>query len=129
MTPSYDDNGELLGYLIHDPDINTVDDALAKYYEIFSDRYPDNDASDLFREYNGNVYWRTGQRGGNIFYIGSFITGVEKITDDEIFFTIEHRYDPDIEYYGTGQAVVTETFSVVVQPDGTWKVGQFHLPN
>ena len=127
-TVSYDDNGEPLGTLINDPDINSVDDAVARYHEIFSERYPDN-IRDYFREYNGRAYWYTGQRGGNIFYLASVITGVQRITDDEIFFTIEHHYDPEIEQHGIGQAIVTETFSVVVQPDGSWKVGEFHLPN
>ena len=124
---TYDENGQMLGTVINDPDIKTVDDAVARYYETFSERYPDN-IENYFKEYNGKVYWLTGQRGSNQFYLASVITEVQRQTDDEIFFTIEHHYDPEIEQYGVGQSLVKETFSVVIQPDGSWKVGQFHLP-
>ena len=126
---SFDANGEYLGYLIKDPDINTVDDALAKYYEIFSTRYPDDNIKDYFREYEGHVYWRSGGRGSNISYEYSKVTEIQRKEGDEIFFTAESSYCYDFELMNTGHGtIVKDTFSVVVQPDGSWRVGQFRMP-
>lgn len=123
-----DDNTH--GQRIIDPYIKTVQDVVDSYLSIFSDRYGNqNFIYDYFFEKDGYVYKMIAGRGGNIFYLTSLITEVQRIEDDEIFFTIEHYYDPEIEQYGTGKAVVTETFSVVVQPDGSWRVGMFNLPN
>ena len=96
------------------------------YGKTFDSRYDDG-FSEYFKEYNGKVYWGAGQRGGNIFYVDSEVTSVKSRTADEIFFTVEDHYDgTDID--GTAPWTEQRVFSVVVQPDGEWKVGQFTLP-
>ena len=121
------ENGEDLGYLIKNPEIKSIDDVLEEYYKIFSNRYP-NDIRDAYIEYNGNLYVLSGNRGYNISYKDSHVSEFQRIEGDEIFFTVENSYYDNIPYEEDGFSIKKETFSVIVQPDGSWKVGQFRLP-
>ena len=123
----FKENGEDLGYLIKNPEIKSIDDVLEEYYKTFSERYPDN-IRDYYNEYNGNVYLFTGGRGHNISYKDSRVSEFLRIEGDEIFFTVENSYYDNIPYEEGGFSIKKEIFSVIVQPDGSWKVGQFRLP-
>ncbi|MBR3901247.1 MAG: hypothetical protein IKJ60_06830 [Ruminococcus sp.] len=120
------ENGEDLGHLIKNPEIKSIDDVLEEYYKTFSDRYP-NDIRDAYIEYNGNLYVLSGNRGYNISYKDSRVSEFLRIEGDEIFFTAEYSYYN--ETFDENDIIVKkEIFSVIVQPDGSWKVGQFSLP-
>lgn len=123
----FKESGEDLGYLIKNPEIKSIDDVLEEYYKTFSDRYP-NDIRDAYIEYNGNVYLFSGNRGYNISYKDSRVSEFQRIEGDEIFFTAEYSYYDNIPYEEDGFSIKKEIFSVIVQPDGSWKVGQFRLP-
>ena len=120
------ENGEDLGHLIKNPEIKSIDDVLEEYYKTFSDRYP-NDIRDAYIEYNGNLYVLSGNRGYNISYKDSRVSEFLRIEGDEIIFTAEYSYYN--ETFDENDIIVKkEIFSVIVQPDGSWKVGQFSLP-
>lgn len=122
----FKENGEDLGYLIKNPEIKSIDDVLEEYYKTFSDRYQ-NDIRDAYIEYNGNLYVLSGNRGYNISYKDSRVSEFQRIEGDEIFFTAEYSYYN--ETFDENDIIVKkEIFSVIVQPDGSWKVGQFSLP-
>lgn len=122
----FKENGEDLGYLIKNPEIKSIDDVLEEYYKTFSDRYP-NDIRDAYIEYNGNLYVLSGNRGYNISYKDSRVSEFLRIEGDEIFFIAEYSYYN--ETFNENDIIVKkEIFSVIVQPDGSWKVGQFSLP-
>lgn len=114
-------------YKITDENIKSLSDVENDYYKVFSERYPNEDLNMLYLEYEGNVYALNGQREMNIYYSVSRIKNVQSRTDDEIFFTVENLFEgtdknPNEDYSEE------DTFSVVVSPDGTWKVGKFTLP-
>lgn len=113
-------------YRIQDGGIRSVADVEDDYYKVFSRRYP-NTLSEIFIDGDGVVYALNAARGADIFYTGSEITGVQSKTDDEIFFTVENHYsgtDLDINTPYTQ----TDTFSIVIESDGSWHAGQFRLP-
>lgn len=111
---------------ITDPSINSVDDVKNDYYKVFSDRYP-NEIDVYYVEQNGSVYAMSGARGQDIFYSASKISAVKEHDGDEIVFEVTHYYDGS-ERTPDNPCSTTETFSVVVGSDGTWKAGQFRLP-
>ena len=113
-------------YRITESGISRFSDIEDGYYKVFSRRYPSSELSELYIEKNGAVYALCGNRGSNIYYSSSRITGIKSRTDDEIVFTVENYYDGD-DY---GQAPYTETdeFSVVIGSDNVWKAGKFNLP-
>ncbi len=113
-------------FLVTEPGINSIADVEAEYHKVFSDRYP-NSLSETFAEEDQHVYCLAGSRGSNIFYLGSEIVSVDSRTDDEIFFTVHHSYNY-ADYGIEPMEPENETFSVVIEPDGTWKAGQFRLP-
>ncbi len=123
---SNDENGGYLGVLVTDPEIKTIDDVMKIYGKTFDSRYDDG-FRNCFKEYNGKVYWGAGQRGGNIYYVDSEVTGVKSLNNDEIVFNVDDHYD-GTNIDGTAPWTEQRVFSVVVQPDGEWKVGQFTLP-
>lgn len=113
-------------YKITDENIKSLADVEKDYYEVFSDRYPNEDLKMLYLESEGNVYALSGQREMNIYYSVSRIKEIQSRTDDEIFFTVENQFEgtdmnPDEPYSEE------ETFSMVI--DGRkMKAGKFRLP-
>lgn len=123
---AYDDNGNYLGVPVTDPRIKSIDDIMKLYESTFDSRYNDG-YRDYFVEYKGNVYWKYGQRGGNIFYVDSVVTDVVKKEGDEITFTVANNYD-GTGLDGTVPWTEYNEFSVIVGSDGEWKIGKFKLP-
>lgn len=123
---TYNESGDNIGVLITEPGITTFEDVMntigtfdRSYYEEYRR---------AFTEYNGRVYWLAGQRGSNIFYTGSEVTEITGRTANEIIFKVEDHYDgTNIE--GTAPWTEEREFAVAVQPDGSWKVSRFTLPN
>ena len=113
-------------YRITESGISRFSDIEDGYYKVFSRRYPSSELSELYIEKNGAVYALCGNRGSNIYYSSSRITGIKSRTDDEIVFTVENYYDGsdfDQESY-----TETDDFSVVIENGNVWKAGQFTLP-
>lgn len=123
---TYNESGDYIGILITEPGITTFEDVMntigtfdRSYYEKYRS---------AFTEYNGRVYWMAGQRGSNIFFTGSEVTEITGRTANEIIFKVEDHYDgTDID--GTAPWTEEREFAVAVQPDGSWKVSRFTLPN
>lgn len=113
-------------YLVTQSGINSVADVKADYHRVFSEKYPDH-IDETYIDSNGRVYCLCGQRGTNIFYIESEIISLDGKTDDELFFTVRDYYDGSD--WGGEETIEDRTFSVVIDPDGTWRAGSFTLPN
>lgn len=114
-------------YRITNEGISSFDDVTADYCKIFSSRYISNEISSLYIEQNGAVYALNASRGKDLYYSESKITGIESRSDDEIFFTVEHFYD-GTDFDGSAPYSTTETFSAVINEDGSWRAGKFRLP-
>lgn len=113
-------------YRILDSGITSFSDVESDYYKVFSRRYPNN-LSEIFIDGGGSVYALNSARGADIFYTGSKITEIQSSSEDEIFFTVEHHYSgTDID--GSASYTTTDTFSIVIESDGSWHAGQFRLP-
>ena len=115
------------GWLIYN--VNSIDEINDKYHEFFSDRYPENDIrnSGMLFEKDGHVYLRPAGKGSNILFRSTEVSEVLYQSDDEIFFIVDNNYD-DLDFDGTAKWTEKTLFSVVVQPDGSWKVGKFTVP-
>ncbi|MBR3283421.1 MAG: hypothetical protein IKI56_09035 [Ruminococcus sp.] len=115
------------GWLIYN--VNSIEEINDMYHEFFSDRYPENDIrnSGMLFEENGNVYLRPVGKGSNILFRSTEVSEVLYQSDDEIFFIVDNNYD-DLDFDGTAKWTEKTLFSVVVQPDGSWKVGKFTVP-
>lgn len=113
-------------YLITDSSIKSLSDVEEDYYEVFSEKYG-NDLGEIYMEKDGRVYALDGERGGNIYYTGSKITGIKERSDSEIVFTVENYYNGD-DFKGAGEFTEKADFSVVIQADGSWRAGEFVLP-
>lgn len=111
-------------YKIITPGITAFADVERDYGKVFSDRYP-NDLATNYREHEGAVYAINGDRGAHLYYSASKITGIESRSADEIIFTVENYYDGSD--FGDESYSETDTFSAVIDGD-TWKVGRFTLP-
>lgn len=111
---------------IKDADISSMDDLRADYNKVFSGRYPDQ-LSEIYTESNGSVYAMDAARGRDLYYTDSRITGIKSRSDDEIVFTVENNYTGS-DFEPDKPVTEKEEFSVVIESDGTWKVGQFRLP-
>lgn len=112
-------------YRITDSDINSYDDIANAYYKVFSRRYPSDELANLYCERDGAAYALCGNRGANIYYSSSRITGIKSRSDDEIVFTVENYYEGSD--FGDGAHTETEEFSAVIE-NNTWKAGKFKLP-
>lgn len=112
---------------VTDPNIHSVEDVVNDYKKIFSDRYP-IDIEEYYIDYENAVYHIILGRGDNIFYVDSKVTEVQRIENDEIFFTVENHFD-GTHIDGTAPWTEKEVFSAVIQPDGSWKVGKFIQPD
>ncbi|NLT08965.1 MAG: hypothetical protein GXY08_05620 [Ruminococcus sp.] len=115
------------GWLIYNAD--SIDEINDKYHEFFSDRYPENDIrnSGMLFEEDGHVYLRPAGKGSHILFRSTEVTEVLYQNGDEIFFIVDNNYD-DLEFDGTTKWTEKTLFSVVIQPDGSWKVGKFTIP-
>ncbi len=111
-------------YKIISPGITSFADVERDYGKVFSDRYP-NDLATNYREHEGAVYAINGDRGAHLYYSASKITDIESRSADEIVFTVENYYDGSD--FGDESYSETDTFSVVIDGD-TWKAGKFTLP-
>lgn len=113
-------------YKITDENIHSFADIENDYYEVFSDRYPNEDLKMLYLELDGAVYALNGQREINPYYSVSKIVDIQSQTNDEIFFTVENHYEgTDIspnEPYSE-----KDTFSMVIS-ENKIRAGQFKLP-
>lgn len=113
-------------YRILDSGITSLSDVENDYYKVFSRRYPNN-LSEIFIDGGGTVYALNAARGADIFYTGSKITDIQSNNGDEIFFTVENHYSgTDLD--GSAAYSTTDTFSIVIESDGSWHAGQFNLP-
>ncbi|SEH79031.1 PASTA domain-containing protein [Ruminococcus flavefaciens] len=111
----------------------TLEELRAQYHETFSDRYAENDATiDKWYSVNdGKLCWLTGNPGVDLYLESAKVTEVQRQTDEEIFFTVERHYSDfrHVDIDGSFEPYTeTDDFSVVIQPDGSWKVGKFHNP-
>lgn len=113
-------------YRITDSNITSYADIANAYYKVFSSRYPSNELPNLYCEKDGSAYALCGNRGANIYYSTSKITGIKSKSSDEIVFTVENYYDGSD--YGEGAHTETDEFSAVIGSDGVWKAGKFKLP-
>ena len=112
-------------YRITDSSVKSISDVEKAYYKVFSDRYP-HPLSEIFTEQDGAVYALCGNRGSDIYYSSSKISGIKSKTDDEIIFTVDNYYsDGD---YGEGPHTETDEFSAVIGSDNVWRAGIFHMP-
>lgn len=113
-------------YKITDSHITSFADIEADYYKVFSSEYP-NKLSDLYKEKDGAVYALCGERGSDLYYVDSEITGITERSDNEITFSVENHYSGN-DFTGEVPYSETDSFSVVVYDDGTWRAGEFTLP-
>lgn len=113
-------------YLVTDEGINSLADVEEDYYKVFSSSYG-NDLSEIYLEQDGRLYALSGERGADIFYTGSKVTGISGRSDSEIIFTVENYYSGD-DMRGEGDVTETGEFSAVIAPDGSWRAGKFTLP-
>ncbi len=113
-------------YHISDSSIKSIDDVKNAYHKVFSEKYDNADIASLYVEQDGRVYALSGERGADIYYTASKITGIKSRTDDEIVFSVDNFYDGSD--YGEGAHTETDEFSVVIGSDNVWKAGKFTLP-
>ncbi len=113
-------------FLVTENGVNSIADVEADYYKVFSDTY-ENDLNEIYMESDGRVYALDGERGADIFYQGSRITGITEKNDTEIFFTVENSYSGD-DFDPNAAYTETKAFSVVIHEDGSLRVGEFSLP-
>ena len=112
-------------YRVTDSRISSIDDVLNEYHKVFSDSHP-NEISSTYMEKDGAVYALCGNRGSDIYYSSSKVTGIKSRTDNEIVFTVENYYDGSD--FGGDAYTKTDEFSAVIGSDNVWKAGIFTLP-
>ena len=120
---AYDEYGNYLGIPIEDPSVQSIDDILIRYGEVFDSRY-DSNLREYFTEYNGKVYWRGGMRGTDQYYQGYMITDILKKEGDEITFNVEISFKDE----NNNIWFENDEFSVIVYSNNDWKVGKFRFP-
>lgn len=112
-------------YLITNEEIDSFEDVLEDYYEVFSPDYK-NTLDELYREQDGKVYCLNGARGSNIFYEGTEVTLITGRDDGEIRFNVVSTYSGG----GEDNAPYTEENEFIIRrnDDGAWRVSEFKLP-
>lgn len=113
-------------YLIVSDEIKSIADVENDYYKVFSSNYG-NPLDELYKEKDGRVYALAGQRGSDIYYTGSKVTGITRRTENEIFFSVENYYSGS-DYSNFEPVTKTEEFSAVIDKDGNWRVGVYKMP-
>ena len=115
-------------FLIKDERITSIDDIIADYRKVFSDKYNYNIIIDTcFTEEGGRVYCTSGGRGSDIEYVGSEITGYNGTDGDEMKFTVCNHYDGT--QWGGSTADYDHDFTMVNDADGVWRAGVFIQPD
>lgn len=118
-----DDNG-IIYFLIDDSSIQSIQDVLDHWNEIFSSNN-DSNFDDRFFEQNGKVYINDGSRGANIFYTDTEITEILSINDDEITFNaVSHYKNPEDN---SPMEDESHEFSIILEGN-SYHVGKFTLP-
>ena len=113
-------------YHVTSEGVESLADVERDYHTVFSDKYP-NHISDLYMESDGKLYVVVAERGKDLYYSSSKVKSVVSRSDDEIVFEVENFYTgTDID--GSASYSRIDEFSVVVEDDGTWKVGSFIMP-
>lgn len=122
------DGQELEYFLIKDEDVNSIDDVIADYRKVFSDKYDYNIMIDTcFTEEGGRVYCISGGRGSDIEYVGSEIVSYDGKNGDELMFTVRNHYDGT--QWGGSTADYDHDFTMVNDADGVWRAGRFIQPD
>ena len=115
-------------FLIKDEGVNSIDDVIADYRKVFSDKYDYNIMIDTcFTEEGGRVYCISGGRGSDIEYVGSEITSYNGTEGDEMKFTVCNHYDGT--QWGGSTADYDHDFTMVNDADGVWRAGVFIQPD
>lgn len=103
---------------------NTIEDATAAYFAVFSKAVHGNDFSDKFQMIDDKLYCCLGDRGSDISYVSSQITALTASTDTVLSFTVTSTYQfPDDTEITTQE----HPFTLVYEND-QWMVGEFTLP-
>lgn len=115
-------------FLIKDEGVNSIDDIIADYRKVFSDKYDYNMIIDTcFTEEGGRVYCICGGRGSDIEYVGSEIVSYDGKNGDELMFTVRNHYDGTP--FGGDVADYDHDFTMVNDADGVWRAGVFIQPD
>ena len=115
-------------FLITDEGVNSIDDVVADYHKVFSDKYDYNMIIDTcFTEEGGRVYCTSGGRGSDIEYVGSEIVSYDGKNGDELMFTVRNHYDGTP--FGGDVFDYDHDFTAVVDPDGVLRAGMFIQPD
>ncbi len=112
-------------YLVTDEGYTTIADVEKDYYKKFAEENG-SDLSEIYIEQDGRLYAFDGERGANVFYESSEVTGIIEKSDNKIVFSVDNHYTGNDIDPGT-PVTETEQFSVVIK-DGEWRVGEFYLP-
>lgn len=117
--------------LVKDENVKSIDDVIAGYHRLFSDKYPYDfrlDDEFYYTEYNGRMYFSVyaGQRGSNIDYDDSEIASYDGRDGNEMHFTVHDNYDAT--KLGGEAYTKNNEFTMVLGDDGTWRIGKFTLP-
>ena len=112
-------------YKITDSRIKSLSDVEKDYHKVFSEKRADQ-LSSLYIEKNGTMYAFCGNRGSDIYYSSSKVTGIKSRSDSEIVFTVDNYYDGSD--FGDAAYSTTVEFSVAIGSDNVWKAENFSLP-
>ena len=112
-------------YKITDSRIKSLSDVENDYHKVFSEKRADQ-LSSLYIEKNGTMYAFCGNRGSDIYYSSSKVTGIKSRSDSEIVFTVDNYYDGSD--FGDAAYSTTVEFSVAIGSDNVWKAENFSLP-
>ncbi len=97
----------------------SFDEATAGYYDLFSKVYHASDFDDILLEQDGRLYAVRGARGMDITYLSSEVDSVASVSEEEVCFKVIVQYQEE---------EVTTDFSLVLDDDGVWRIGEFTLP-
>lgn len=112
-------------YLVTDEGYTSIADVEKDYYKIFAEENG-NDLSEIYMEQDGKLYALDGERGANIFYESSEVTGIIEKSENKIVFSVDNHYTGDDKNPET-PVTETEQFSVIIK-NGEWRVAEFYLP-
>lgn len=112
-------------------DYNSIEEATADYFSVFSKTGRENKFAELMQEQDGHLYIIPAGRGSDIFYKESLVTSISNIGENTIEFTVENYYYEDLYDDPAEQenhiTMTTDTFTVIFE-DRVWKVLNLNLP-